>query len=173
QSPVKTTPQHLSDDRVNPTCNRLSSCWMSTSSRQRSALRSEFRSVRRQLVRNRVESDVGPRGCQKDWRLTHETRTSGGECNSYSRRGAQSLAQIIGVGPRAVLRLGKGPVLGIYWVKRGLRWDRSRKAFWSWNGARQGGNGEPFPALGVRGWQNIGMCIRATMCTWSNRQTVG
>jgi hypothetical protein len=29
------------------------------------------------------------------------------------------------------------------------------------------------PSPWGRGWQNIGMCIRATMCTWSNRQTVG
>jgi len=58
------------------------------------------------LARNRVESDVGPRGCQKDWRLTHETRTSGGECNSYSRRGAQSLAQIIGAGPAETVVIG-------------------------------------------------------------------
>ena len=90
---------------------------MSTSLRQRSALRSEFRSVRWQLVRNRVESDVGPRGCQKDWRLTHETRTSGGECNSYSRRGAQSLAQIIGVGPTVVIEPEQRTVIRDYLVK--------------------------------------------------------
>jgi len=170
---MKTTPQHLSDDRVNPTCNRLGSCWMSTSSRQRSALRSEFRSVRRQLVRNRVESDVGPRGCQKDWRLTHETRTSGGECNSYSRRGAQSLAQIIGVGPTVVIEPEQRTVIRDYLVKGAGCVVTVKERLRSVQRCQQRWNCEPFPALGVRGWQNIGMCIRATMCTWSNRQTVG